>query len=169
MDVLERGAMTQKLIMVIGPAGAGKSTFARMLADHLDGAVVAETSRPLLERAAAILDIPMAEMRRVKHLHRNLMITIGDQLCTENPAALVQYAMAMHPWPRWIIIDGLRRPAEFDATQAMFHRIIFIDRFPHNRDNFEITADRADTIIINNGGLGELEGHAVREAKICAL
>jgi Ni2+-binding GTPase involved in maturation of urease and hydrogenase len=161
--------MKQRLIMVIGPAGAGKTTFANMLANKLDGAVVAETSRPILERAAAMLDISMDEMRRTKHLHRNLLVEIGNQLCAENPAALVQSAAAMHPWARWIIIDGLRRPAEFHATQSMFHRIIFIDRVGSSRDNFRITADRADCIIINNGGLGELEGHAVREAKICEL
>lgn len=116
------GLRARPNVLVIGPQGSGKSSFAAALAVAMGGgAVVAETSRVLMLRYAAwkheeetACQVEMIDwlslMERKTPMSRRVLVAFGDLLTAENPACLIAGAAEAGN-----IIVGARRKVELEA------------------------------------------------------
>lgn len=137
-----------KLIVIIGPARAGKTTFAKWLA-QCKGEKTSGTSAVVYELMAKARGCPLEELYKVpKELLRPHLITFADALCDIYPDILSQGLIQEGV----TIIDGIRRRAEFEELDKKYNlTVYFVKRdIGTVKDNFELTEDDADFIVDNN-------------------
>ena len=176
-------------IFVVGHARAGKSTFARLLAEHLwpqvsaaarEEVLVRETSSIIDEAAAEFLcelglQTPCAGNKAAwqRYLHENGVrfrqgrIALGNRLCAAEPTYLIRGCVCAGAR----IVVGVRRSLELDGWEESLRapalRVVVAVERPgaEVEDNYEPElSERADWRVRNAGGLGGLSEEARRVA-----
>ncbi|WP_410586361.1 MazG family protein [Amycolatopsis sp. lyj-23] len=110
--------MSGPLIALIGPAGSGKSTAARLLAEHLPGYRVVESSAALLDEFERRRGRPGARLDtyRAKAVARRPLIELAEQLRADAPLWFSDRALN-HPGP--LIVVGLRCAPDLERLEAL--------------------------------------------------
>ena len=145
----------KSVIVIIGKARAGKTTFAKYLAD-LYGTKSAGTSDIVYKAMAIARNCKEEELRQIpKEELRPVLIDFANYLCSVVPdflsSAIIQEGFD--------VIDGIRRRSELEALAAKHNiAVYFVDRTEGVvEDNFELDKDDADFIVDNNGKLGDFK------------
>jgi hypothetical protein len=148
------------IVAVIGPQGAGKTTFAKALAKAL-GTRVADTSTSLsliVDERRKILREPPIDWRdpEVKEHYRQELVSMADAIKLVEPLTLIRAAMR-----KGRVVSGIRATSELDAAIAerLIVMVFYISRpgvEPSAKDNFDIMPDRFHEIS-NEGSLEDLE------------
>ena len=152
----------QKVIVVIGKARAGKTTFANFLAKEM-GLKTSGTSRIVYETMAKARGCTVEDLNKIpKEELREHLIALADYMCDMKPDILSSTLIKQG----YLIIDGIRRHAELEALKENFDlTIVYLLRKEGTKpDNFNIPTWIADHKIYNDEGLTELE----KSAKVLA-
>ena len=154
----------QEVIVVIGKARAGKTTFSNFLAKEM-GLKASGTSQIVYEAMAKARGCTTDELYAIpKEELRPDLITFADYLCDMQPDILSSTLIKRG----YTIIDGIRRLSELEALQEKYNLIVLyvIRGEGEKKDNFNIPFNIADHAIYNYGDLTELEKNAKVWAKI---
>jgi hypothetical protein len=147
--------MTKKITVVIGPARAGKTTFANWLSRQ-NGEKTGGTSQIVYKLMANARGCPLEELYRVpKELLRPHLIKFADSLCDIYPdilsAGLLMEGIT--------VIDGIRRREELEELARKHDiEVYYVKRDKGTvKDNFELVEDDADFIVDNNGNMEQFK------------
>lgn len=146
--------LKDRVILVIGPAKAGKDTVSKMLSELLDKKY-AGTSDILYNIYSICTNKSVNELKHIdKELLRSSLIELGNYLTDDHPIFLSEKLLAQG----YTIINGIRRKAELDYLQFKVVNafVIYVDRNTGISDNFNISKDRADIVVENNEDLASL-------------
>lgn len=157
---------------IVGPAGAGKSEFARLLAEELREA---KRTPVVIGECGAVLIGLLAKLRHaswpsigeewwVSHIHwckalfRCDLRGLGDILCAANAGYVVNQAAAGAS-----IIVGVRRAVEYKACKQWQDDWIYVDRAgvgAHDSFESEFFLDVCPVKIQNDGDVDALRAKA---------
>lgn len=147
--------MSKEIIVIIGPARAGKSTFANWMSLHFGGKN-SGTSRVVYELMAKARGCTLEDLYAIpKEELRPHLIEFADSLCDIYPDILSKKLIN----DGYTIIDGVRRLQELKELRENYITTVYYVKRDHGTvdDNFNIPEQCAEFIVDNNGGLNEFK------------
>ena len=118
-------------ILIVGYTQSGKSTAARLLAEHW-GCEWMGTSSAIMNyldqycsgwAGGVLIDLKNKTPGVVQRMLRTFLRDVGNFIREQDPAALVKRCLAHAN-----IVEGVRTVEEFEASKHLFDHIVWIDR-----------------------------------------